>query len=220
MNPNSLAEKMLGLLEKVGGWRTITESISTRVLFLLLYLVTEQVALSALAAVGWVLAIAVIRWRTERKKWWQAGIPFAVVVVSALLAGGSGHAVAFYLPEIVPSLILGPVFLMSMLIRMPIVGLVIEGVHGGSGQRLAWRSDQDIRRRYQRCTAVFLLKFVVAAAVTLPLYVAENVIGLGIAGVFTTPALVACVYVCWRILRTEEVSAVADEIMPNHGAAR
>jgi hypothetical protein len=199
----------------MGGWRTIAEAITTRVLFLSIYLITGQVVPSALVAVGCVLVIALIRLRTERRKWWQAAIPLAIVGVSALLAGGTGHAVNFYLPEMVPDLILGPVFLVSMLIRLPIVGLLVEGVRGHRGERLVWRQDRSRRRLYQQCTAVFLVKFVAASTVMIPLYLSQNVVALGIATVvLTTPALIGCVYLCWQILRTREPTTAATEAVP------
>jgi hypothetical protein len=218
MNAEGLAAKLLAILEKVGGWRTIAEAIVTRVLFLLLYLVTGQVVLCALAAAGWVLLLAAIRFRTEREKWWQAAIPLAVVGLSALLAGGTGHATDFYLPELLPDLILGPVCLVSMLIRTPVIGLLVEGVRGKRGERFAWRRDRPGLRLYQRCTAVFLIKFTVASAVMIPLYVAGNVIALGIATtVLTTPALAGCIYLCWRMVRTQQPAATTTGAAPDQG---
>jgi hypothetical protein len=84
----------------------------------------------------------------------------------------------------------GVVFLASMLVRRPVVGLVL-GARGYD-------------RRHQLCTAVFLAKFVVNVAVAAPLYLADQVVALGVATtVLGSPALAACGYLCWRILRTE-----------------
>jgi hypothetical protein len=195
---NLLTRKSLSLADAIGGWRVIAEAIASRVLFMVVYLITGQVLTSALVAVGGVLVLAVIRLRTERK-WWRAVIPLAVVGLSALLAGGTGKAVDFYLPEMVPDLVLAPVFLVSMLIRLPVIGLVVGTARG---ERLGWRHDPARRRLYQRCTAVFLAKFVFAAVVMVSLYLAGTLVGLGIAAtVLATPALAGCVYLCWRMLR-------------------
>ncbi|GAA1659188.1 hypothetical protein GCM10009765_05690 [Fodinicola feengrottensis] len=200
-----LTRKSLSLLDTVGGWRTIAEAVTIRALFLLVYLRTGQVLPSALIAVGCVLIIALIRVIRQPEKWWRAGIPLAIVGLSTILAGGTGHAVDFYLPEMLPDLVLGPIVLISMLIQLPIVGLIVETARGDQLGRFNWRRDLVRRRRYQRCTAVFLTKFALAAGVMIPLYVSENVIALGIATtVLTTPALAVCLYLCWRILRTQQ----------------
>jgi hypothetical protein len=181
MNP--VARKAMAAI----GWRTIAEAIASRVLFLVVYLLTDRLLPAALVAVGGVLAFTAVRLRTERPKWWQAAIPLVVMGLSAALAKGTGHAVDFYLPEIVPDLVLGPVFLLSLIVRRPVVGLILR--------------DQrpDLSRR---CTVVLLVKFVVAATVMLTLYLADHVVALAIAGtVLTTPALALCGYLCWRIIR-------------------
>ena len=198
---NLLTKRSLSLIDAIGGWRTFAEAIAARVLFLVVYLFTGQVPASALVAVGGVLVFTVIRVRMERKKWWQALVPLAIVGLSALLAGGTGNAIDFYLVEILPDLILGPVCLVSMLLRVPVIGLVVGGARR---ERLSWRRDRDRLRLYQRCTAIFLAKFVLASVVMVSLYLAGSVVGLGVAStVLATPALAVCVYLSWRMLRAE-----------------
>jgi hypothetical protein len=202
---NLLTGKSLSLVDALGGWRTFAEAVASRVLFLIIYLFTGQVLTSALVAVGSVLVFTVIQLRNQAKKWWQAAIPLAIVGLSALLAGGTGNAMDFYLQDILPELIIGLLFLVSMLIRLPVIGLVIGGARG---ERFAWRRDRAQRRLYQRCTAVFLAKFAIAAVVMVSLYLAGSVLGLGVAStVLTTPALAGCIYLCWRMLRAEQAAS-------------
>lgn len=49
--------------------RTVAESVASRVLFLIAYLLTDQVMTSALIAVGGVFVFAVIRVWTDRAYW-------------------------------------------------------------------------------------------------------------------------------------------------------
>ncbi|WP_245191900.1 DUF3159 domain-containing protein [Amycolatopsis azurea] len=125
--------------------------------------------------------------------------------MSALLAGSSGQAADFYLTVVVTQTGGGVLFLLSMLVRRPVVGVVLGIVRG---ERLAWRLDRPRRRRYYLCTAVFLAKFAIAAAVLLPLYLTEAVVPLGIAATHLggAPAAGVCVYLCWRILRERPVA--------------
>lgn len=198
MRLNALAQRSLSLFTAVGGWRTVAEGVASRALFLVVYLLTNQVLTSAVIAVGGVLALAVVRVCTSRK-YWQSAVGMLIVGVSALLAGSTGHGVGFYLPEIAISVVAGTVFLLSILARWPAIGLVI-GV--ARGDRLGWRQDRTQRRRYHLCTAMFLAKDGIATALMVPLYVAGHVVPLGIVSTLLgAPAIAACAYLSWRILR-------------------
>ncbi|MEU8635367.1 DUF3159 domain-containing protein [Amycolatopsis sp. NPDC048633] len=200
MSLGMLTQRSLSLFGAVGGWRTVAEGVASRVVFLVAYLVTGQVLTSALVAVGGVAVLAVVRLCTGGKVW-QPAIGLAVVGVSALLAGTTGHAADFYLPVVLVQAGCSGVFLVSLLVRWPVIGFVMGTVRGEGS---AWRRDRRQRRRYYVCTAVFLAKFVLATAVLVPLYSAGAVLPLGIAATVLggAPAAGACLYLCWRILRT------------------
>ncbi|GAB3703958.1 hypothetical protein GCM10027598_03430 [Amycolatopsis oliviviridis] len=204
MGLDMLTRKSLSLFSAVGGWRTVAEGVASRALFLVAYLATGKVLTSALITVGGVLVFAVVRLCTDRKVW-QPAIGLVVVGVSALLAGSSGQAADFYLTVVVTQTGGGVLFLLSMLVRWPVIGVVMGVVRG---ERSAWRRDRPRRRRYHLCTAVFLAKFAIAAAVLLPLYLAGTVVPLGIAATLLggAPAAGVCVYLCWRILRERVVA--------------
>jgi hypothetical protein len=202
-----LTQKSLSLFTAVGGWRTFAEAVVSQALFVLAYVLTGQVLTSALIAVGAVAVFAVFRVFTDRK-YWQAAVGLVIVAVSALLAGSSGQAVDFYLPDIVAPVVVGAVFLVSMLVGWPVIGLVVGGARG---ERLAWRRDRARRRRYQACTAVFVAKFGITLAVLVPLYRAEQLVALGITStLLATPAMGVCAYICWRILRAERATTALD----------
>ncbi|MET9263079.1 DUF3159 domain-containing protein [Amycolatopsis sp. NPDC004079] len=198
-----LTEKSLSLFAAVGGWRTVAEGVASRVVFLIAYLVTDQVSTASLIAVGGVVVFAGIRAFTDRK-YWQAAIGLVIVGASALLAGSTGRAVDFYLPAVLMQAAGGAVFLLSIAVRLPLIGLVL-----GRGERLDWRRDPPRRRRYQLCTGIFLAKYVLATAVLVPLYLAGLVTPLGIAATLLggAPAAGVCAYLCWRFLRARSALA-------------
>jgi hypothetical protein len=199
MSLKVMTRKSLSLFDAVGGWRTVAEAVASRVLFLVVYLLTGEVPLSALTAFGGVVVFAVARVFTDRK-YWQATIGLVIVGTSALLAGGTGYAANFYLTAVLMQAGGGAVFLVSLLVRWPVIGLVVGAVRG---ERFGWRRDPLLRRRYRRCTAVFLAKYAVATAVLVPLYLAGHVTPLGITATLLggAPGAGLCVYLCWRILR-------------------
>ncbi|MFE5503655.1 DUF3159 domain-containing protein [Amycolatopsis japonica] len=205
MSLDMLTRKSLSLFSAVGGWRTVAEGVASRVVFLVAYLATGQVLTSALITVGGVVVLAAVRLFTDRKVW-QPAIGMIVVGVSAMLAGNTGQAADFYLTTVFVQAGATALFLVSILVRWPMIGLALGMLRG---ERLAWRRDRPRRRRYYLCTAVFLAKFAIATAALVPLYLAGTVIPLGIAATLLggAPAAGVCLYLCWRILREEPRTA-------------
>ena len=199
MRASALTQRSPSLFAAIGGWRTVAEIFVSRVLFLISYLLTGRVLFSAVVAVCGVVVFAVFRVWAD-KKYWQALAGLVVVGISAVLAGSTGEGVNFYLPDIVRNVGAAVVVALSMLVRWPVIGLLVGAARG---ERLSWRRDRAQRRRYQNCSAVFLAKFVIAPLVMTPLYLAGQVVALGIVAVLVgTPAIALCVYFSWRILRT------------------
>ncbi|MER7862434.1 DUF3159 domain-containing protein [Amycolatopsis japonica] len=205
MSLDMLTRKSLSLFSAVGGWRTVAEGVTSRVVFLVAYLATGHVLTSALITVGGVVVLAAVRLFTDRKVW-QPAIGVIVVGVSAMLAGNTGQAADFYLTTVFVQAGATALFLVSILVRRPMIGLVLGTLRG---ERLGWRRDRPRRRRYYLCTAVFLAKFAIATAALVPLYLAGTVIPLGIAATVLggAPAAGLCLYLCWRILREEPRTA-------------
>lgn len=201
MSHTVLTRRSLSVFAAVGGWRTVAEGVASRVVFLVAYLVTGHVPTAALVAVGGVAALALVRVWADRK-YWSAAIGLGMVGASALLAGSTGNAVDFYLPAVLMQSAQAVVYLASLLVGWPVVGLVVGAARG---ERFAWRRDRVLRRRYRLCTMVFAVKSGLAAAVMVPLYLSDQVTALGIAATLLGGALAAggCIYLCWRILRPE-----------------
>lgn len=201
MSLDVLTRKSLSLFDAVGGWRTVAEGVASRVVFLIASLLTERVWLAALIAVGAVAVLAVARVWADRR-YWSAAIGLAIVGVSAFLAGATGQAIDFYLPAVVGQAAEGTVFLLSIVVGWPVVGVALAIVRRTG---FGWRHDPVARRRYQLCTAVFVLKCAIATAVQVPLYAAGQTAALGIAATLLggAPSVGACLYLCRRMLRED-----------------
>lgn len=201
MSLDVLTRRSRSLFDAVGGWRTVAEGVASRALFLIAYLLTGRVGIAALIAVGGVAVLAATRVWTDRR-YWSAAIGPAVVGASALLAGTTGRAIDFYLPAVVVQATEGTVFLLSIVAGWPVVGVVLGMVRR---ERSGWRHDPAARRRYQLCTAVFVLKCAIATAAQIPLYAAGQTTALGIVATLAggAPSAGVCGYLCWRILRSD-----------------
>lgn len=122
------------------------------------------------------------------------------VAASAAIAAYTGNAADFFAVQIVGNALSALVWAVSIVVRWPLLGLVVGGV---LGQRTRWRRDPDLVRGYQRASWVWVAQYVVRLVVLVPLYLADQVVLLGIARiVLTWPLVAACVALSWPLLRS------------------
>ncbi|GAA5106933.1 DUF3159 domain-containing protein [Nocardia iowensis] len=142
------------LLEQLGGFSGLIYSTVPVVVFVP---VNSFAGLTAAiwAALG--VAALILVWRLIRRSPVQPAISgFFGVGICAFIAYRMGEAKGFFLFGIYTSLVYAGVFLVSMLVRWPLVG-VIWGVLNGHGS--AWRSDQRVQRLYYLATTTWVLVF-------------------------------------------------------------
>ena len=122
-----------------------------------------------------------------------------VVCVAALIALWTGKAENFFLLQIFSNGASILAWIISIVVRWPLLGLVVGGV---LGQRTRWRRDPALLRAYSRGSWVWVLQYVVRVAVFLPLYQAGQAEALGVARlVLSGPLVAACLAVSWWVVR-------------------
>jgi hypothetical protein len=122
------------------------------------------------------------------------------VAVAALVALYTGRAVDFFLVQIVTNAASALAWAVSIVIRWPLLGLVVGTA---LGNRTAWRRDPDLLRGYQRASWAWVAQYLVRLGVFVPLYLADQVVALGVARVLLTWPLVAVsVAVSWPLLQS------------------
>lgn len=97
-------------------------------------------------------------------------------MVSAALALLTGRAVDNFVPGLITNLAYGLVFLVSVLVRWPLIG-VAAGYLMGDGT--AWRDDRRKRRLFSVLTLAWAGLFLLRLAVQYPLFLAEDTTALG-----------------------------------------
>lgn len=163
------------LLRTMGGVRGILEAVVPGIAFVLLYTITADLVLSLAASVGLALAFTVAR-VLGRTPVIQAVGGLLGVVVSAALALFTGRAVDNFVPGLITNLAYGLVFLISVLVRWPLIG-VAAGYLMGDGT--AWRNDRRKRRLFAVLTLAWAGLFLLRLAVQYPLFLAEDTTALG-----------------------------------------
>jgi len=187
------------LADLLGGRRAALDASVPPLAFVVGWLAGgRSIGIGALVAV--VAAVAVSAWRLRR-----GDKPRAVLVgllgvtVAALIALRTGRAEDFFLLQIVSNAASALAWAVSIVIRWPLLGLVVGTV---LGQKTRWRRDPALLRAYAMGSWVWVLQYLTRLAVFLPLYLAGQVVALGVARVVLTwPLVAACLAGSWWVIR-------------------
>lgn len=187
------------LLERaIGGWRGLIDSGVPTAIFVLVYALSGQALVaSIIGAVAAGLVIVVLR-LIRREPLQQVAAGFAGLAIAAFVSWRTGRAQDFFLPGFLTNLGYGLAFLVSILVRWPLLGVVM-GILTGAGT--SWRRDPILRRTYAAASWIWVGVFFGRLAIQLPLYFADAVTLLGIAKVILgTPLFIAAAYLSYRLL--------------------
>jgi Protein of unknown function (DUF3159) len=166
------------LLEALGGPQGIADSSLPALAFVIAYTVGgNDLTLAIWVAVGMgVLMTAVRLVRRETLQFALAG--FAGVALSAFIADRTGRAEDFFLPGLLLNAGYATAYLISILIRWPLLGVLLAPI---LGEGKTWRKDPERMRLYTRASWIWVGVFALRLAVQLPLYFADALLALGIA---------------------------------------
>jgi Protein of unknown function (DUF3159) len=126
---------------------------------------------------------------------------FLGVGIAAFLAARTGRPEDVFLPGLLINVGYGLAFLVSILVRWPLLGVFVGLV---SGQGMSWRDDPNLLRAYARASAVWAGMFALRLAVQVPLYLAgEEQLGwlAGARLAMSWPLFLLVAYVSWLIVR-------------------
>lgn len=142
------------LLEQLGGFGGLIYSTLPVLVFVPVNTLLG-LTVAIWAALG--VAAAILIWRLVRREPIQPAVSgFVGVGICALIAWRVGEAKGFFLFGIYTSLIYGAAFLISILVRRPLVGVVWGVLNGHGGD---WRGDPRVVRLYDLATVVWVLVF-------------------------------------------------------------
>jgi hypothetical protein len=160
----------------MGGVSGIVASSIPVAVFVLVNLFTElQPAIIAALASGVLVAV----WRIIRREHLQPAVSGLIGVgIATFIAYRTGEARGFYLPGLVYSAVLALAFLVSVLVRWPLAGVIWHGING---QGHGWRRDPRLLRAYTLASLLWTAVFAARLVVQGLLYQAEEETWLGIA---------------------------------------
>lgn len=195
------------VLQQAGGVPGLVYASVPSVVFVAADAVTGLNTATALA-VGAGAGIALLR--LLRKEPLQPAVSGLLgVAIGAFIAYQSGEAKDYFLVGIWGSLALAVVFVASILVRRPLVG-VIWGAMSGTGQ--GWRADRSARMGYDVATLALALTFAARFVVQNWLYGLDATGWLAFARIAMGYPLsaVALVVVVWAVRRAAKLRRDAD----------
>jgi hypothetical protein len=183
--------------QSLGGARGMVESALPFVAFTIAWVVGRELYPAIGAAVGTAVILAAIRLvqRQSIRYVVQAVIPTAIAV---LIATRTGRAQDIFLPGILYNGALAVLSLVSVAVRKPLVGFIIGAA---VGDPTGWAKDPGLVRMTSRLTLVLAVPYVTRFVIQLPLFLAGQVVLLGVAKVVLGwPLLIAALTVIGLML--------------------
>ncbi len=186
--------------DALGGPLGIAESAAPAVVFVIAYSVAgQEPTTSAIiaAVVGGLFALARIA-RKETVQFALAGM--AGLAISAFVVSRTGNAEDFFLPGLLLNGVYAIGYLVSILVRWPLIGLILEtAMQKGTD----WRQDPAKMKLYSKVSWIWVVMFSLRLVVQVPLYFADAVAALGVARVaMGVPLFALAIYLSWLLIRT------------------
>ena len=194
------------LMEQMGGVAGIVASTIPVVVFVVANVLSSlQPALIAAIVAG----VAVFVYRVVRKQPLQPAVSGLLGVgVTAFIAARTGEARGFYLPGLLTSAVFGLAFLVSVLVRWPLAGVVWHGINGHGH---AWRRDPRLMRAYTWASLLWTAVFASRVVLQGFLYYRNEETWLGVARLLMGYPLVglALLGTVWAVRRAQRSPAPA-----------
>lgn len=183
----------------LGGRRGALESALPSVVFVSSYVASGRNLTLALAfAIGSAAVLAVLRLlRRERPVRVLGGL--VLVALEATVAARLGSAAGYFLPLLLANCASILIWVFSIVAGWPMLGVILGFA---LGQKTRWRQDPDLLRAYSRASWIWAASYAIRVAVNAPLYLNEQVVGLGVSRVVLGwPLVVAVVALSWIVIR-------------------
>lgn len=187
------------ILKAMGGTKGLLDSGLPALIFLIIFNITKEVQQAAYGALALSLILTIIR--LAKRETIQHAISGVVgVAICAWLSNRTGKAEDFYLPGLWTNAIYGAVYLVSILVRWPIIGVIIGPL---LEENFRWRKDPLRTKVYIKATWLWVGMFAIRLLVQYPLYISGNVNALGTARlIMGYPLFIATAWATWIVIKS------------------
>jgi Protein of unknown function (DUF3159) len=181
----------------LGGARGMIESALPFVAFTAAWLIDRQLYPALLAALAVAVISAIIRLVQHQSLRFVAAaiVPTAI---AAFVASRTGRAEDLFLPGILYNGALALLSVFTIVIRWPLVGFLLGAA---IGDPTGWAKDRGLVKMTTKLTAVLAVPYLTRFVIQLPLFLAGQVVLLGISKVVLGwPLLIAALFVIGLML--------------------
>lgn len=187
------------ILKAMGGTKGLLDSGLPALIFLVIFNITKEVQQAAYGALALSLVLTIIR--LAKRETIQHAISGVIgVAICAWLSNRTGKAEDFYLPGLWTNAIYGAVYLVSILVRWPIIGVIIGPL---LEENFRWRKDPLRTKVYIKATWLWVGMFAIRLLVQYPLYISGNVNALGTARlIMGYPLFIATAWATWIVIKS------------------
>lgn len=159
-----------GVLDAIGGWRGIAETLVPGLLFLVIFTITRDARVSAIAPAALaVVAVGIRLVRREPLISVFSGAAGVAIAVAATLFTGRGAD--YYVPGFVTNIVWSLALLISVAVGWPLIGVALGALRGNL---TAWRRERVLKRVAMWLTLLWSGLFIARLAVQVPLYFAAR----------------------------------------------
>lgn len=195
------------VIQAIGGPRGVVESMLPGVLFVAMFVVTSDLRLTIVVSAALAVLQVVVR-LCQRQSAMGALSGLAAVAICLIWAWKSGEARNYYMYGFITNAVYIVVLLVSLALRTPALGFVIEFIRSLPTERFrdwlhGWRSDKRLVRAYATITWLWVGVFALRLVVQVPLYMTNQVGWLGTARLLMgIPFWALAIWVSYLIVAT------------------
>jgi hypothetical protein len=185
------------LSQSLGGPRGMVEAALPFVAFTVAWMISRELYPALGAAVASAVVLAVLR-LVQRQSMRYVATAVLPTAIAAIIALRTGRAEDVFLPGILYNGALALLSLFTIAVRRPLVGFIIGAA---VGDPTGWAQDRGLVRMTTKLTLVLAVPYLLRFAIQLPLFLAGQVVLLGIAKVVLGwPLLIAALAVMGLML--------------------
>ena len=215
------------VIQAIGGPRGVVESMLPGVVFVVMFIITSDLKLTVIVSAA-LAALQVVVRLCQRQSAMGALSGLVAVAICLVWAWRSGEARNYYMYGFITNAVYIVVLLVSLLIKVPGLGFMIEFIRSLPTERFrawldGWRSDKALMRAYNTITWLWIGVFALRLAVQVPLYLTNRVGWLGTARLLMgIPFWALAIWVSYLIVadpmhRHRQLELQRAEEMGEHG---
>ncbi|NMM95897.1 zinc ABC transporter permease [Bifidobacterium sp. DSM 109960] len=195
------------VIEAIGGVRGVVESMLPGVVFVVLFVITQNLDLTI--GVSAVLALAQVAIRLLQRQSVTGALSGLVAVGICLIWAWKSHeARDYYMFGFLTNAAYAAVLAISLIARVPALGAIIEFIRQLPTEHFRawfedWTGDKALKKAYTIITWLWMALFLLRLAVQVPLYLTNHVAALGVTRLLMgIPFWALAIWVSYLIIAT------------------